>query len=152
MEDRRIGPARQPEWTTDRRFTRVRTYVLAPWQVEFESWYYGKTPKDEDTTHLFQEEISVGLPHRFQVDIYANIEKKPDEDVYYKATQVEARWALANWDCLPLNPTLYAEWKFQTQDQPDVGEFKLLLSDNISPRWIFGVNLAYERETSGEEE
>lgn len=153
-EGARVGPYGQPEWTTQRRWTRVRAYVLAPWQVELESWWYGKYEDlDEDGTHLFQEEVGVGLPGRLQLDLYGNFEKKPGEDAYYKETQVELRWALADWGCLPLNPTLYGEYKVRARaDDPDVVEAKLLLADELSPRWHAGVNLVYERELDGEEE
>lgn len=153
-EGARVGPYNQPEWTTQRRWTRVRAYVLAPWQVEVESWWYGKYPEfGEDGTHLFQEEIGIGLPHRFQLDLYGNFEKKPGEDLYYKETQLEVRWALADWGCLPLNPTLYGEYKIRARSEdPDVAELKLLLADELSPRWHWGANLVYERELDGEEE
>src|SRR5262245_60452236 len=32
-QDRRLGPASQPEWTTRRTWARVRSYVIAPGQV-----------------------------------------------------------------------------------------------------------------------
>lgn len=153
-EGARVGPYHQPEWTTQRRWARVRAYVLAPWQVEVESWWYGKYPEfGEDGTHLFQEEIGIGLPHRFQLDLYGNFEKRPNEDPYYKETQLELRWALADWGCLPLNPTLYGEYKLRARaEDPDVAELKLLLADELSPRWHYGLNLVYERELDGEEE
>ncbi len=153
-QDTRLGPYRQPEWTTDRRWARVRSYVLPPWQLEFESWYRGRfRKKGQGDRHLFQEEIGIGLPHRFMLDFYLNFEDTPDRDLHFKETQVELRYALADWDCLPLNPTLYLEYKLHDAlDEPDVIEGKLLLSDDLACRWQYGVNLTYERELAGEEE
>lgn len=152
-QDTRIGPAGQPEWTTDRRFSRVRTYVIAPGQVEFESWYYGKYRRHgEGDTHTWQEEISIGLPHRFMVDMYVNIVDDRGGDAHALGGQFEVRYAFADWGCLPLNPTAYLEYKVQEDGEPDVAEVKLLLSGDLACRWVGGVNLAYERELSGEEE
>jgi hypothetical protein len=149
-----VGPYGQPEWTTDRRWARVRSYVLPPWQVEVESWMrarYGR--HDEGDRYLFQEEIGIGLPHRFQLDVYLNFQDDMEQSLHFKETQLELRWALADWDCLWLNPTLYAEYRIHDDpDESDAVEAKLLLSDDIAPRWVGGVNLVYERELSGEEE
>ena len=54
-EEDPVGPNLQPEWTTRRRFATTRTYVLAPFQVEVESWWKGKFPKAGGSEHLFQE-------------------------------------------------------------------------------------------------
>src|SRR6185369_12987607 len=35
LEAQPIGPNQQPEWTTRRRFSTTRIYVLPPWQFEF---------------------------------------------------------------------------------------------------------------------
>src|SRR5437899_303477 len=66
-EERRIGENNQPEWTTARRFATTRTYVIAPWQFEFEQWWKGKFLRNGDASHLFQSELEIGLPYRFQL-------------------------------------------------------------------------------------
>src|SRR5436305_6655312 len=72
-EDQPIGPNQQPEWTTRRRFGTTRVYVSQPWQWEFEQWWNGKFPREGKSEHLFQSEISLGLPYRFQLDFYENV-------------------------------------------------------------------------------
>ena len=153
-QDTRIGPAGQPEWTTDRRFSRVRTYVLAPGQVEFESWYYGTYRKSGEDRHVWQEEISLGLPHRFMFDMYVNIidDDASGGNAHALGGQFEMRYAFADWGCLPLNPTAYLEYKVQEAGEPDVAELKLLLSDSFGCGYVYGFNFAYERELSGERE
>jgi len=148
-----VGPNRQPEWTTHRRFATTRAYVLAPWQVEFESWWRGTWKKDDTEQHRFLEEIGIGLPHRFQVDLYWRIQSETDEETTYKDFQVEGRWALAPWGCLPLNPTLYAEYKF-IDEGSDVWEAKVLFAEDFGrcQRWHWAGNLSWEEETSGEKE
>src|ERR1041384_4277298 len=72
--DTLIGENRQPEWTAHRRFATTRVYVLPPWQVEFEQWWKGKFPRAGTPEHLFQSEIGIGLPYRFQLDFYRSEE------------------------------------------------------------------------------
>jgi hypothetical protein len=148
QEDRPIGENQQPEWTTRRRFATTRVYVNAPWQVEFEQWWKGKFPRHGKPEHLFQSEVEMGLPYRFQLDLYQNVEVNPGGDLRYGGTQVEARWALAEWNKIFLNPTLYGEWKFNNA-APDAYEVKLLLAQDIYQRWHWALNLFYEQEVGG---
>jgi hypothetical protein len=149
-EDQPIGPNAQPEWTTRRRFPTTRVYVLQPWQFEFEQWWNPKWPRDGgESEHLFQSEFAVGLPYRFQFDVYENLELNQARTFQHQGVQVEARWALADWGKIPLNPTLYGEWKFN-DDTPDAYEVKLLLGTDLARRWHWGFNLFYEQEVGGE--
>jgi hypothetical protein len=145
--DTLIGENRQPEWTAHRRFATTRVYVLPPWQVEFEQWWKGKFPREGQPEHLFQSEIGIGLPYRFQLDLYENVEHGSG-GTRHAGTQVEARWAFAEWGRVPLNPALYVEWKFN-DSAPDAYEVKLLLGEQLAPRWQWGFNLFYEQETGG---
>jgi hypothetical protein len=146
-EESLVGANQQPAWTAYRRFPTTRVYVLPPWQVEFEQWWKGKFPRTGKPEHLFQSEIEVGLPYRFQLDLYENVEHTP-EGATRTSNQVEARWALSDWGRIPLNPTLYAEWKFNGA-APDAYEVKLLLGQQLAPRWHWGFNLFYEQGTGG---
>jgi len=147
-EEQPIGENQQPEWTTRRRFSTTRIYVSQPWQWEFEQWWKGKFPREGKSDHLFQSEISLGLPYRFQVDFYENLYLSQHRTFEHQGNQVEARWAFADWDKVPLNPTLYGEWKFN-DDDPDAYELKLLLGEDFGPRWHWGFNLFYEQEVGG---
>ena len=147
-EEALAGENKQPEWTMERRFPTTRVYVLAPWQVEFEQWWKGKFERDGNDSHLFQSEIEVGLPYRFQLDVYENLEYTDKERFGHQGNQVEARWALAEWGKIPLNPTLYAEWVFNSHD-PDKYELKLLLGEELAPRWHWALNGFYEQEVGG---
>ncbi len=148
-EEQPFGSNDQPEWTTRRPFATTRIYVLPPWQMEFEQWWKGQWPRDGRANHLFQSEVEIGLPYRFQVDFYQNIERTDQSTFQHQGTQVEARWALADWGKIPFNPTLYGEWIFN-DDVPDKYEVKLLLGDDLAPRWHWGVNVFYEQEVGGE--
>jgi len=52
---------------------------------------------------------------------------------------------------VPLNPTIYVEYIYHERD-PDAVEFKLLLGDELAPRWHYGVNLVAELATGGDRE
>jgi hypothetical protein len=148
VEEQRIGSYNQPEWTSQRRFARSRVYVLPEWQVEVEQWYKGTYDRHATPDHLFQTEISLGLPYRFQVDLYENLEMKSSRSLRHKGVQVEMRWAFADWGVIPLNPTIYGEYKFNDHDA-DAAEVKLLLAEELAPRWHWAANFAYEKEIEG---
>jgi hypothetical protein len=147
-EDQPIGPNEQPEWTTRRRFATTRVYVLPPWQVEFEEWWKGQWPREGQPNQLFQSEIGIGLPYRFQLDLYHNTEQTSEHGIRQQGFQVEGRWALADWGKIPLNPTLYGEWVFNNFE-PDKYEVKLLLGQDLAPRVHYGLNFFYEQEVGG---
>ncbi|MEY4483497.1 MAG: hypothetical protein RL693_949 [Verrucomicrobiota bacterium] len=151
-EDALVGPYNQPEWTGHRRFTTTRVYIQKqPWEIGVEQWWRVRTYDGKPTKHLFIQELEIGLPHRMQLDLYYDWVHENGE-TESKDFAVELRWALADWGKIPLNPTLYGEYKFTDDDYgSDVFEFKLLLGDDFGPRWHWGLNFAFEAETGGEE-
>lgn len=150
-DDEPVGPYGQPGWTTRRRFATTRAYVLPQGQMEIEAWWRGTWPEDSGPKERVQGELGVGLPYRLQMDLYLNFEDPAGGEIEWDGAAVEFRWALADWDEILWNPTLYGEWKFVAEG-PDVYELKLLLSDDIAPRWRGGVNAIYEAQDSGAEE
>ncbi|HEX5135575.1 MAG TPA: hypothetical protein VFY93_01255 [Planctomycetota bacterium] len=146
-----VGPYKQPGWTTRRRFATTRAYVLPEGQIELEAWWRGTWPEDSQPKERIQGELGVGLPYRLQLDMYINFEDPAGAEAEWDGAQVELRWALADWDEIFWNPTLYGEWKFVAQG-PDVYELKLLMSDDLGPRWRGAVNAIYEAQDSGAEE
>jgi hypothetical protein len=144
-----IGPYNQPEWTMQRTFSTSRVYVRPAGSMEFVQFW---TPefKDGEDEHAFRHEIEIGLPYRFQLDLYQNwgIE---EGNPFYKGSSVELRYALADWGKIPLNPTLYGEWNFN-DSAADVWELKLLLGETFAHRWNWASNFTYEQEAGGERE
>lgn len=151
FEETPVGAYNQPEWTTARRFPTTRVYLQQPpWGVGSEQWVKAQFPRGEAPNYLFQEEVEVGLPHRFQLDLYENWVRTESGTVYHDNVSAEVRWALADWGKILLNPTLYGEWKFRDSDRgPDKFELKLLLGAELTPRWHWGFNLIYEQEVGG---
>jgi len=141
-----VGPNQQPEWTTTRTFGTSRVYVRPPGSIAINSFW---TPefKDGEDEHAFRHEIEIGLPYRFQLDLYQNW-GVADGKSFYKGSSVELRYALAKWGKIPLNPTLYGEWNFN-DNAPDVLELKLLLGQSFANRWNWAANFTFEQETGG---
>src|SRR5438034_9579169 len=96
------------------RFSRTTTaYVLPPGAVYAGIIHEGDAFRHGPPDHLFTEEVEVGLPHRFGVAFELSQERF-NGDFQNKSFSVEARYALADWNKIPLNPTLFAEYKFGT--------------------------------------
>ena len=150
----RVGPYNQPSWTTQRPFATTRAYVLPPGQARVEQWVR-PTWSDGERKFRMLEEFAVGLPGRFQLDIYERWNVEPDDSgsevANHEGVQLELRWAVANWGVIPFNPTLYAEWveRGGPQDKPNVYELKLLLSENLMEDLFFASNVVLEQEVSG---
>jgi hypothetical protein len=157
-EQELIGSYGQPRWTARRRFTETRAYVVPEGQIEFEYWLtiedHARGDSKGDRTVKQQYEVEMGLPYRFQIDLYQTYEKSyPQEGAdgpnELSETKFEVRWALADWDVIWGNPTLYGEWATVSGDA-DVAEFKLLLADDLAPRWIWAFNAVYEFAVGGD--
>lgn len=150
-EEAFIGEYKRPEWTSKRRFGLARGYIQQdPWQVSVEQWWRVRSYRNQGSRPkgLFIEEIEIGLPGRMQLDIYGDWVHEEGRN-RKKDIAVELRWALADWGVIPLNPTLYGEYKFTDGDYgSDVYEFKLLLCEDFSPRVHWAMNFSFEREIS----
>ena len=150
-EERLVGKNKQPEWTTERRFAASRAYVLPAGMVELEQWWRGTYKRGGAEAHRFLSEIGVGLPGRWQLDLYGRLQSETGSSTRYLGEQLEARYALADWGRLPGNPTFYLEWK-NNHHGPDVLEGKLLLADGLRNGIHWAVNFSYEEETGGARE
>ena len=141
-ENKAMGGYHQPEWTARRRFVATRVYVQPEGQAEVELGY--DTTRDEDglRTRLFRQEIELGLPHRFQVDLENTLqnfrEGEPGTGAWHRdSTAVELRYALADWDKIPLNPTVSVAWRppsIQTTARPSSARARASASERFSAR------------------
>ena len=96
------------------RFSAVTTaYVLPAWGVFAGLIYEGDVFPQGPIDNLFTQEIEVGLPYRFGIAIENEVEHF-NHDTVNANFSIEGRWALADWDKIPLNPTLFAEYKIGT--------------------------------------
>lgn len=150
-EEQATGKYGQPEWTSHRRFSNTRVYIQKDaWEMGIEEWFRVRTYDNCRVTQRFQQEFELGLPHRFQLDLYEKmIHDNTTGDWKQDEFAVELRYAFADWGKLWGNPTVYVEYAF-TDVGPDKLETKLLFGDDIDG-WHWGVNLINEHELWGEE-
>ena len=144
VESQPLGPYGQPEWTARRRFTRTHVYVLPEWQVSTELGWNTKYERGDSPSHKPTQEFEVGLPYRFQADFQA-AERISDGEGRYSDSSFELRWALADWNKIPLNPTLKAEWKINNAEA-DAYEFSISFGGEFAQRWHWGAELFNEQQ------
>jgi hypothetical protein len=161
-----IGPYKQPRWSARGRFsTDTEVYVLPPGLFYIDLDYQGTIARHGKNVHLFTQEFEVGLPYRFQLAFENNIEIRDGHRQLTYET-IEARYALADWGKIPLNPTLFAEYKFgvgkdyerqeDTDDPvphiPDAFELRLLLGEQFGKNFQWALNIFHEQELGGDRE
>ena len=133
--------------------------------------YEGDAFNDSVPDNLFTQEIEVGLPYRFGLAMENRIEHFNGE-TQNSFISVEGRYALADWNKIPLNPTLFAEYKFGIGNIlheegpppppgeeeegdgpppiPDAYEFRLMLAQEFGTRFEWAANVFFERENTGD--
>ncbi|HKP92341.1 MAG TPA: hypothetical protein VJS88_00465 [Chthoniobacterales bacterium] len=90
----------------------VTAYVLPPWCFYSGSIWQGDI-SGEPPFHQFTQEVEMGLPGRFGVAAEATFQRfNGGGDL--RSLALEARYALADWNKIPLNPTIFVEYKFGT--------------------------------------
>ena len=148
-EERAVGPTGRPEWTSARRFSTTRVYIQKdPWEAGVAAWWRLRHNRDGTWATRATAEVEIGLPHRLQLDLYEDVKVDGSRHSRHEDFAAEIRWALADWGKIPLNPTLYAEYKW-VADGADVFEAKLLLGDQLPGGWHYGINLVWEKELGG---
>ncbi|HTL52033.1 MAG TPA: hypothetical protein VL860_05585 [Planctomycetota bacterium] len=146
-EEDPIGGYSQPRWTARRRFGETRVYVVPEGDFEFEYWLVPEAPRHHGRHEIkTQYEAEMGLPYRFQLDIYlVSHQDGNDGAMAFDEQKFEGRWAIANWGVIPGNPTFYLEWA-AINAEPDHLEGKLLLADEFGTGWHWGVNFVLESQ------
>ena len=150
----------------------VNAYVLPPWSFFFGELYEGQGFRHGPPDHLFTQEIEMGLPYRFNVAAETELERF-NGGGGVQTVSLEARWALADWNKIPLNPTLFAEYKFgvgtirheevppppggggEEEESgppkvPDAYEFRLLLAQDFGEHVEWAMNWFFEKENTGD--
>jgi hypothetical protein len=160
-----------PAFSRSRFSNLTQAYVLPPWAFFFGELYEGQAFDDGPPDHLFTQEIEMGLPYRFGIAAEAQFERF-NGGGGARSVSLEARWALADWNKIPLNPTLFAEYKFgvgtirheevppppgggEEEESgppkvPDAYEFRLLLAQDFFERIEWAMNWFFEKENTGD--
>jgi len=135
-----------PDLSHGRISTLTRSYVLSPFSLELEAGYEGAVFRHELPSQLFGQEIEMGLPRRFTVGIQNQVEHFAGE-TRDRSFTLEARYALADWNKLPLNPAISAEYQFGLSNAlPDSGELALLISHDFPHLIEWAMNIFVDRE------
>jgi hypothetical protein len=125
--------------------------VLSPFSFELEAGYEGSIFPHGLPAQLFRQEIEMGLPGRFTVGVQNQIEHFAG-NTRDRSFTLEARYALANWSKLPLNPAISAEYRFGLSNGlPDSGELALLISHDFPHEIEWAMNIFVDREHGGKE-
>jgi hypothetical protein len=164
-----------PEFSRSRFSNAVNAYVLPPWAFFFGELFEGQGFRHGPPDYLFTQEIEMGLPFRFNVAAEAQFERF-NGGGGARSVSLEARWALADWNKIPLNPTLFAEYKFgvgtvrheevappmgvggeeEEEEEggppkvPDAYEFRLLLAQDFGEHVEWAMNWFFEKENTGD--
>jgi hypothetical protein len=112
----------------------------------------------------------MGLPYRFGVAAETTLERFHGGGGF-ETVSLEGRYALADWGKIPLNPTLFVEYKFGAgpirheeippppgggeeeagpPQRPDAYEIRLLLAQEFCHRWEWALNAFFEKENTGD--
>ena len=95
-----------PAFSRSRFTPLLNAYVLPPWAVYTSVIYQGDALKFNRPDHSFTEEIEIGLPARFGIAFENEIEGFRGT-WQERSASIEARYAFADWDKIPLNPDLF---------------------------------------------
>jgi hypothetical protein len=140
-----------PDLSHGRISTLTKSYVLSPFSFELEAGYEGSILRHGLPAQLFRQEIEMGLPARFTVGVQNQIENFAG-DTRDRSFTLEARYALANWNKVPLNPAISAEYRFGlSKGLPDSGELALLISHDFPHEIEWAMNIFVDREFGGKE-
>ncbi len=135
-----------PDLSHGRISTLTKSYVLSPFTFEVENSYTGSFFRHGAPAHLFTQEVELGLPARFTVGLqnqFGHFEGGTAE----RSFTLEGRYALADWNKLPLNPAISAEYRFGLgAHTPDSGEIALLVSHDFPHMIEWALNVSVERE------
>jgi hypothetical protein len=155
------------------RFSPTTTaYVLPPWHFYFGEIYEGDVFRHGFPDNLFTQELEMGLPYRFGIAAEGQFERF-NGGGGMQTVSLEGRYAFADWGKIPLNPTVFAEYKFGVgtirheevmppagaageeeeggpPKVPDAYEVRLLLADEFFGRIEWAFNAFFEKENTGD--
>ena len=160
-----------PQFSRSRFSNAVNAYVLPPGAVFFGELFEGQGFRHGPPDYLFTQEIEFGLPYRFNVAAETELERF-NGGGGVQTVSLEARWALADWNKIPLNPTIFAEYKFgvgpirheevppppgggEEEESgppqiPNAYEVRLLLAQDIGEHIEWAMNWFFEKENTGD--
>jgi hypothetical protein len=163
-----------PSFSRSRFSNLTQAYVLPPGAVFAGLIYQGDALMFNRPDHRLTQEIEIGLPNRFGLAVENTIENFRGR-TQERTVSVEARYAFADWNKIPLNPTIFVEYKFgvghilhdegppeplpkgeaeeflsEHEPLPDAYELRLLLAQDFSNNMEWAANIFFEQEIGGD--
>src|SRR2546423_8027877 len=163
-----------PGFSRSRFSNLTQSYVLPPGAVYAGLIYQGDSLKFNRPDHMLTQEIEIGLPCRFGIAFENSIENHRGT-TQERTFSIEGRYALADWNKIPLNPTIFVEYKVGIGDilhdegppemvpkgegrafleehlpLPDAVEVRLLLAQDFGNNVEWALNGFFEQEVGGD--
>jgi hypothetical protein len=163
-----------PAFSRNRFSNLTNAFVLPPGAVYAGLIYQGDALRFNRPDHGLTQEIELGLPCRFGVAVENTIENFRGR-TQERTFSIEGRYALADWNKIPLNPTVFVEYKFgighilhdegppeqmpkgeaeeflhENKPLPDAFEVRLLLAQDFGERVEWAANFFFEQEIGGD--
>ncbi|MEY2489909.1 MAG: hypothetical protein QOC70_1851 [Verrucomicrobiota bacterium] len=163
-----------PDFSRNRFSNLINSYVLPPGAVYAGLIYQGDALHFNRPDHRFTQEIEVGLPYRFGVAVENTVEFFRGRN-QERTFSLEGRYAFADWNKIPLNPTIFVEYKAgighilhdegppvalekgeaqafldEHKPLPDAFEVRLLLAQDFGEHVEWALNAFVEQEVGGD--
>jgi hypothetical protein len=156
-----MGEYGQPAWAERSRFSSTTSvYVLSPYEMFVGNVWEADFRRHSKTVQELTQEIDFGLLHRFELGVENELGLL-GSDAHETSVTAEARYAFANWNAIPLNPAISAEYIFgvgksvdgatsekDLREQPNAVAIRLLLGKNFGDHFGYGLNVALQQDVS----
>ena len=107
-----MGEYAQRAWAGRSRMSSTTSVdVLSPQEIFAGNLWEAIFPRHGKTLHDLTQEIDFGLPHRFELGVENEL-GLAGSHAHETSVTAEARYACANWNAIPLNPAISAEYIF----------------------------------------
>jgi hypothetical protein len=163
-----------PGFSRSRFSNLTQAYVLPPGAVFAGLIYEGDALKFNRPDHNLTQEVEIGLPNRFGIAFENSIENFRGR-TQERTFSAELRYALADWNVIPLNPTVFVEYKtgigdilhdegppaplgkgeareflMEHKPLPDAVEVRFLFAQDFSNNVEWAANIFVEQEIGGD--
>jgi hypothetical protein len=162
-----------PAFSQSRFAPLTNAYVLPPGEVYTSAIFESDVVHFRNPDYHWTEECEIGLPYRINVAMETDVERY-DGDLQDSTFSFEGRYAFADWDKIPLNPTFFTEFKVgvgdilhdegaptpsikfgphgfdKTTPIPNSYEMRLVLSEDFFDRIEWAENTFFEQEIGGD--
>ena len=134
--------------------------MLSPYEMFVGTIWEAIFRRHGKALHDLTQEVDFGLPHRFEVGLENEL-GLVGSDAHETSVTAEARYAFANWNAIPLNPAISAEYIFgvgksvkdtgsdkDLRRQPNAVAVRLLLGQNFGDHFGYGLNVGLQQDVS----